>query len=483
MDTLRALFLLCVVAFTIGAGARAEETTASEEVRALAAEQTVPDLKDSPKEKPISIESKEETDERVWAMESIRRSNYIYPSNYGTPGLFRVRSAESLPKGALTFGVGGEFYWIDSAPAFSGSTTAKTIAESLFIGYSPAEHVTIAVQRRNSSTTFGAPQQLISSLGDFTFSGLYSIQLNQSMAIAPIVDILVASNFNSLSPAGTTLSLGFGGAFTYSMFQALNLPLFLHANLKYHMPQIRTSKPESPFPEPETYFNFSRYNTITLGLGAEYVVSDSFIPFFEFQHTGELGSTFTNYGNSPFKFSLGTRFMPLENKSLAFLLGADIGLKRPVVGGVPFTPPYQILGQVSYTFGLDQTERKHYLTTNDVNIVDRKFVIRKKVEFKLNSAEIEPSSYGLLDEIATVIKKNQVKKLLIVGHTDSTHTEDYNLKLSLSRANAVKTYLVRRGVHEDVLMTQGFGKRKPIATNSTESGRSKNRRVEFFILE
>jgi outer membrane protein OmpA-like peptidoglycan-associated protein len=469
MDTLfRRSFLVCVVCFTIGAAARAEDT--------------VPDLPaDSPKQKPITIESKEETDDRVWAVESMRRSNYIYPSNYGTPGLFRVRSAESLPKGALTFGIGGEFYWIDSAPAFSGSSTAKTIAESLFVGYSPAEHVTIAVMRRNSSTTFGSPQQLISSLGDFTFSGLYSFQLSQSMSIAPIAEILVASNFNSLSPAGTTLSLGVGAALTYSLYPAVGVPLFLHANLKYHMPQIRTSKAGGL--EPEIYFNFSRFNTVTLGLGGEYVVSDSFIPFIEFQHQGQADATFVSYFNSPLKLSLGTRFMPLENKSLAFLLGADVGLKRPESPGVPFTPPYQILGQVSYTFGLDQTERKHYLTTNDVNIVDRKFVIRKKVEFKLNSAELEPSSTGLLDEIANVIKKNQVKKLLIVGHTDSTHTEEYNLKLSLARANTVKTYLIRRGVHEDVLMAQGFGKRKPIAPNTTEAGRSKNRRVEFFILE
>lgn len=468
MDNLRRLFPLCVVLITICAGARAEEA--------------YPDLSAAPpKEKYISIESKEDAEERVWAVESIQRSNYIYPSNYGTPGTFRVRSAESLPKGALTFGVGGEFYWIDSAPAFNGSTTAKTIAESLFIGYSPAKDLTVAVMRRNSSTTLGSPQQLISSLGDFTFSGMYTIHLNSSMAIAPLLELMIASNFNSLSPAGNTLSLGIGAAFTYSLYPALGAPLFFHANLKYSIPQIRTNK--GGVLEPEIYFNFSRFQTITLALGAEYVVTDSFIPFFEFVHSGQAGSSFLSYGNSPLKISLGTRFMPLENKSLAFLLGADVGLKRPESPGVPFTPPYQVLGQVSYTFGLDQTERKHYLTTNDVNIVDRKFVIRKKIEFKLNSAELEPSSTALLDQIADVIKRNKVKKLLIVGHTDSTHTEDYNLKLSLARANTVKTYLVRRGISEDALMAQGFGKRKPIAPNTTEAGRSKNRRVEFFILE
>ncbi|MFM8314711.1 MAG: OmpA family protein, partial [Deltaproteobacteria bacterium] len=177
------------------------------------------------------------------------------------------------------------------------------------------------------------------------------------------------------------------------------------------------------------------------------------------------------------------RFTPLNNKSLAVLLGGDIAVNRSVTAGVPFSPGYQIIGQVSYTFGLHTTERKHYYTTKDVNIVDRKFVIRKRINFKVGKAIIEPSSYGLLDEIAQVIQQNQVKKLLIAGHTDSTHSEEYNLKLSNDRANAVKTYLISKGVSGDILSTQGFGKRKPIASNATEAGRQENRRVEFFILE
>jgi outer membrane protein OmpA-like peptidoglycan-associated protein len=180
--------------------------------------------------------------------------------------------------------------------------------------------------------------------------------------------------------------------------------------------------------------------------------------------------------------------MPLDNKSLALLLGTDIAINRGLVGGVPvagvpFMPDYQILGQVSYTFGLTQTERKHYFTTSDVNVVDRKFVIRKNILFKVGKAEILRESTGLLDQIAEVIKENHVHRLLISGHTDSTHTESFNLKLSLDRANAVKAYLVSKGIAEDSLVTQGFGKRKPKASNATEKGRRQNRRVEFFILE
>lgn len=433
-----------------------------------------------PEEKPIDVLTPEETEHENTTVETLKRSDFIYPSNWGQAGLFRVRSAESLPEGALAFGIGGEFYSISDAPDFGyGNRTAHTIAESLFVGYAPTPKLTLSVQRRNSSTTFGNPQKLISSLGDFNFSALYSFDVSPAITLAPIGNFLIASNFNDLAPSGTTISGGLGVASTFSFFNSSSLPLFLHANLLYHMPQLRTTK-IGPL-DPESYFNFSRYHTLTLGIGAEFKIQN-FIPFMEYLHTVHTSSGL-GFGKSPSKLSFGARFTPLNNKSLAILLGGDIAVNRSVTSGVPFSPGYQIIGQVSYTFGLHTTERKHYFTTKDVNVVDRKFVIKKRINFKVGKADLLPSSYGLLDEIAQVITQNEVKKLLIAGHTDSTHGEDYNLRLSLARANSVKKYLVSKGISEDALTTQGFGKRKPMASNATEAGRRENRRVEFFILE
>jgi outer membrane protein OmpA-like peptidoglycan-associated protein len=250
------------------------------------------------------------------------------------------------------------------------------------------------------------------------------------------------------------------------------------------MPQIRSQG--SGLLAAETFYEFSRFSTFQVGLGGEIKLGD-FIPFIELQHTYHANSSLS-YSNSPSRVSLGARFIPLSNKSLALLLGTDLALSRGLanqnpVAGIPFLPDYQIIAQVSYTFGIMQTERKHYFTTSDVNVVDRKFVIRKNINFKVGSAELLPSSFDLLDQIAQVINENKVKKLLIAGHTDSTHTEAYNLKLSLDRADSVKTYLVSKGISEDILTTQGFGKRKPKASNATEKGRKLNRRVEFFIIE
>lgn len=435
-------------------------------------------------EKGIEISEEEESASETYEVSSQDRNETLYPSNWGTVGIFRVRSAESLPEGAVAFGIGGEFYSIQNAPDFGTGRQANSIAENLFVGYSPTRNLTLAVVRRNSSTTFGVPRQLISSLGDFNFSAVYSFPLSNSFAIAPIGNFLIASNFNSLSPSVSTLSGGVGALGTYSFYPGTGLPLFVHANLLYHMPQIRSNS--TGVLASETFYEFSRFSTTIFALGAEYKLGN-FIPFIEFQHTHHLNSTLS-FGNSPSRASFGARFIPLDNKSLALLLGADLAVNRGLnsgnpVPGVPFMPDYQILGQVSYTFGLTQTERKHYFTTSDVNIVDRKFVIRKNIHFKVASAELLHESHALLDQIAEVIKANKVKKLLISGHTDSTHTEAYNLKLSLARANSVKAYLESKGISGEGLVTQGFGKRKPKASNANEKGRSQNRRVEFFILE
>jgi outer membrane protein OmpA-like peptidoglycan-associated protein len=435
-----------------------------------------------PQQKAIEQQVSKEVEGEIVAVGTTQRTQQIHPSIWGQAGLFRLRSAEGLPEGALTFGVGGEFYSVTNGPLIGGvPNAATTIAESLFVGYSPWKDWTLSVQRRNSSTTFatpGAADQLISSLGDFTFSGAYSARIAESMAISPFVNIGVASNFNNLAPAGTTMSVGVGGAFTYSLFKAMEIPLFLHANAVYHMPHVRGGTPTTI--QPETFFRFSRYHSLDLGLGAEYQMGD-FSPFLEF-HTGVQGGSGLGFADPTF-FSTGFRVTPLGNKSLAFLLGADFAVKRGNVPGVAYIPPVQLIGLVSYTFGLSSTERVHYYTTQDVRIVNRKFIIKKNINFQVGKAILLAESTALLDQIADVIKQNSVKKLLIVGHTDSTSNEVFNQKLSLDRADTVKRYLVSKGVAEETLSTQGYGKRKPKAPNVTEEGRALNRRVEFFILE
>ena len=113
-----------------------------------------------------------------------------------------------------------------------------------------------------------------------------------------------------------------------------------------------------------------------------------------------------------------------------------------------------------------------------------KIVISEKVFFDYDSNSIKKKSYSILRELSTFIKDNpQLKKIFIEGHTDSKGSVEYNNKLSLRRAKAVKGFLVKRGVKSRRLKAKGFGPSDPIADNGTDEGRAQNRRVEFIIQD
>jgi outer membrane protein OmpA-like peptidoglycan-associated protein len=105
--------------------------------------------------------------------------------------------------------------------------------------------------------------------------------------------------------------------------------------------------------------------------------------------------------------------------------------------------------------------------------------------FESGKAIIKPSSFPFLDEIAIVFADEDAKlwKLDIKGHTDNQGGLSYNQKLSEDRANAVKKYLISKGIDASKITAKGFGLSKPIAPNTTAEGRSKNRRVEFSIFK
>ncbi len=106
-----------------------------------------------------------------------------------------------------------------------------------------------------------------------------------------------------------------------------------------------------------------------------------------------------------------------------------------------------------------------------------------KVEFKYGSSMLLGNSATVLDHVADIILQHPEFSYEIQGHTDAHGNEDYNVKLSTMRAEAVKKYLVEKGVGEDILTAKGFGSSMPIADNSTNEGRLKNRRVVIKIAE
>lgn len=104
------------------------------------------------------------------------------------------------------------------------------------------------------------------------------------------------------------------------------------------------------------------------------------------------------------------------------------------------------------------------------------------LEFNTGNAVIKEISYTSLNDLAALLLKKPEWKLQIVGHTDNVGNDQSNLILSKKRAEAIKTYLVSKGVAADRLRTLFFGETQPIASNDTEEGRQKNRRVEMTIV-
>ncbi|MFZ9890072.1 MAG: OmpA family protein, partial [Myxococcota bacterium] len=120
----------------------------------------------------------------------------------------------------------------------------------------------------------------------------------------------------------------------------------------------------------------------------------------------------------------------------------------------------------------------------EVKVTKERIEIREKVYFATNLSRVLPESFPVLDAIAdTMVKNPEVRRLLVEGHTDAEAEDEFNLKLSQARADAVKTYLVKKGVASERLETKGFGETKPIADNDSAEGRERNRRVEFTVLE
>lgn len=106
----------------------------------------------------------------------------------------------------------------------------------------------------------------------------------------------------------------------------------------------------------------------------------------------------------------------------------------------------------------------------------------KGIFFDSNKASIQKRSHRVLDEAFRVLEKYPSIKVEIVGHTDSKGTEDHNRALSQERADAVRDYLVGKGIAADRLMARGAGEAEPIADNRSAAGRAENRRTEFHIV-
>ena len=112
-----------------------------------------------------------------------------------------------------------------------------------------------------------------------------------------------------------------------------------------------------------------------------------------------------------------------------------------------------------------------------------KLEVPSDFSFDVGRADIKPSMRPILDQFAQGLGGQPNTEVRIVGHTDSSGSDALNERLSLQRAESVRSYLVDRGVNAQRVVVSGRGSREPIADNGTEAGRARNRRVEIFLGE
>ena len=102
--------------------------------------------------------------------------------------------------------------------------------------------------------------------------------------------------------------------------------------------------------------------------------------------------------------------------------------------------------------------------------------------FDFDKSVLKPAGKAKLDDLVSKVKGVNLEVIIAVGHTDSVGSDAYNQKLSVRRSEAVKAYLVSKGIEKNRVYTEGKGEKQPVADNKTKEGRAKNRRVEIEVV-
>jgi outer membrane protein OmpA-like peptidoglycan-associated protein len=216
-------------------------------------------------------------------------------------------------------------------------------------------------------------------------------------------------------------------------------------------------------------------DTITLGGGINVRINDDWAVLGEVFSESVISGFFKNQLQNPAEFNVGGRWTPSSVKGLGVTLAAGRGITTGVG-----SPDIRVLAGVNYR------HIKSAAPPPPVEVeaaVEEKIVITQKIHFEFNRAAIRPISYPILDDVTSLLQRNpQIRKIRVEGHTDGIGGDAYNQKLSEARANAVRNYLVQKGIEPDRLEAVGYGKTRPIADNATVIGRARNRRTEFTVI-
>ncbi|HRN92552.1 MAG TPA: OmpA family protein [Ferruginibacter sp.] len=119
----------------------------------------------------------------------------------------------------------------------------------------------------------------------------------------------------------------------------------------------------------------------------------------------------------------------------------------------------------------------------DIQFEPSRTFVLEDCNFETGKALLEPESYSVIDELVSYLKRKPDQRIEIGGHTDNVGSAASNKKLSEERANAVRSYIISRGIEADRVLAKGYGMSEPVADNKTEEGRAMNRRTEVKLLD
>ncbi len=145
----------------------------------------------------------------------------------------------------------------------------------------------------------------------------------------------------------------------------------------------------------------------------------------------------------------------------------------------------QFTSEASYNNILTIPEGKDQLLTFNYTVrvqLPEKYTLNN-VFFDFNKATITRESYEALNQLTNFMKAQKTMVIEIAGYTDNIGTDESNLKLSQERADAIRDYLMKHGVHNKKITAKGYGETDPVATNDTPEGRKLNRRTEIHIIK
>ncbi|OYT93559.1 MAG: hypothetical protein CFE43_02195 [Burkholderiales bacterium PBB3] len=155
--------------------------------------------------------------------------------------------------------------------------------------------------------------------------------------------------------------------------------------------------------------------------------------------------------------------------------GCD-GYVEPVKPAAPVTPP--VVAPVAPAKPAEPVKPP----VAPVAPVASKVTFAADAFFDFDKAVLKPEGKAKLDDLVGKVKGINLEVIIAVGHTDSKGTDVYNQKLSVKRSEAVKAYLLEKGIEKNRVYTEGKGEAQPVADNSTKEGQAKNRRVEIEVV-